>query len=135
APYTDEDVRQARNAVDTASQQLALAKQPYTAQDVQTADAGVAQAQAGVDQATQTIKDATVTAPIAGVITQKLLSEGAVASPAQPLVTIASSAIKVQVPAEETQVANLKIGSDATISSSTAGSAAIPAKITNVAPS
>jgi RND family efflux transporter MFP subunit len=134
-PYTGEDLRQARDAVSVAEQQLALAKQPYTAQDLETAQAGVAQAQAAVDQSQQAIKDATITAPIAGVITQKLLDVGSMASPAQAVVAIAASGVKVTIPAEETQVANLKVGDPASIVGAALGSQVVPAKITNISPS
>jgi HlyD family secretion protein len=134
-PYTAADIEQARNAVTTAQQQLALTKQPYTEQDVQTAQAGVAQAQVSVDQVRQSLADTTVTAPVDGVITQKLLSEGALASTAAALVTIASSAVKVELPVDETQVTNLKLGQAASISGAVLGANAVPGKVTNVAPS
>jgi hypothetical protein len=55
-PYTEEDIRQAKNGVAVAEQQLALAQKPFTDQDTQTAEAGVAQAQAAYDQALQAVK-------------------------------------------------------------------------------
>jgi HlyD family secretion protein len=134
-PYTDEDIRQAKDAVDVAQQQLALAKAPYTDQDLETAQAGVAQAQAGVDQAKQAVADATITAPIAGVITQKLLDVGAMAAPTQPIVSIATSDVKVTVAAEDTQVANLKIGQPCTIAGPALGDQVVTAKVTNISPS
>jgi RND family efflux transporter MFP subunit len=134
-PYTDEDVRQAQNAVAVAEQQLALAQQPYTDQDLESAQAGVAQAQAGVDQAQQSVKDTAVTSPIDGVITQKLLDVGALASTAQPLVSVATSGLKITVSAADDQVANLTIGSIASVTGSTLGTEVIPAKITNISPS
>lgn len=133
-PYTDEDIRQARNGVAVAEQQLALAKQPFTDQDLQTAQAGVAQAQAAVDQAQQAVKDTAVTAPIAGVITQKALDVGATASVAQPLVSIAADGLKITVSASDSQVGNLKIGADATVTDPALGTLISPAKVTNVSP-
>jgi RND family efflux transporter MFP subunit len=134
-PYTNEDVRQAQNAVDVAEQQLALAKQPYTDQDREAAEAGVSQAQAGVDQAQQAVKDTSITAPIDGVITQKLLDVGAMASNAQPVVSIAASGLKITVSAADDQVANLAIGAEAAVTASTLGTQVVSAKITNISPS
>jgi HlyD family secretion protein len=134
-PFTDEDIRQARDAADTAQQQLNLAKAPFTDQDLETAQAGVAQAQVAVDQAQQAIKDASILAPIDGVISQKLLNIGAMASPAQAVVVMSGGGIKVTVPAEETQVSNLKIGQDASITAAVLGDQTVAAKITNIAPS
>lgn len=134
-PYTSEDLRQAQNAVNQAEQQLALARQPYTSSDVETAEAGVAQARAGVDQALQAVKDTTITAPIDGVIVQKNLSQGALATPTQPIVSIATNGVKVQIPVEESQVANLKIGMPSTLSGAVLGNRVIAARVTNIAPS
>jgi HlyD family secretion protein len=134
-PFTDEDVRQARDAADTAQAQLDLAKAPFTAQDLETAQAGLAQAQVAVDQAQQSIKDTAITAPVDGVVSQKLLSVGAMASPAQPVVVLAGGGIKVTVPAEETQIANLKIGQDASISAAVLGDRVVAARISNISPS
>jgi len=134
-PYTAQDLQQQQNAVASAQQALLLAEHPYTAQDVQTADAGIAQAKVGVDQAKQAIADTTVKAPIAGVISQKQVSTGALASTASPIVTISSEAVKVQAPIEESQIASLKLGDSASITSSALGATAIPGKLTNIAPS
>jgi HlyD family secretion protein len=134
-PFTDEDIRQARGAVDIAQEQLNLARAPYTAQDLETARAGVAQAQASVDQSQQAIKDAAITAPIDGIISQKLLTVGSMASPSQPIVVLAGGGIKVTVPAEETQVSSLKIGQDASITAAVLGDQVVAGKITNIAPS
>jgi RND family efflux transporter MFP subunit len=134
-PFTAEDVRQAQDAVAVAEQQLALAEKPYTNQDLESAQAGVAQTQVGVDQAQQAVDDTKVTAPISGVITQKLLDVGALASTAQPIVSIAASGLKITISAADDQVANLKIGSDATVTGSALGNAVVPAKITNISPS
>jgi RND family efflux transporter MFP subunit len=133
-PYTAQDLRQAQDAVDLAEQQLALAKQPYTKEDLETAQAGVAQAQAGVDQAVQAVKDATVVAPIDGVVTEKDLNTGALASPTQPIVAIAGSGVKVEIPVEEAQVVNLKLGMPAALTGPPLGDKSISAKVTNIAP-
>jgi RND family efflux transporter MFP subunit len=134
-PYTAQDIEQQKNAVVSAQQALSLAQHPYTDQDLQTAEAGVAQAQVGVDQARQAVTDTIVTAPVAGIITQKPANEGGLASAAAPIVSISSDLVKVQVPIEESQVPNLKLGEAATIGGSVLGSATITGKVTNVAPS
>ncbi len=134
-PYTEQDIQQARNAVGVAEQQLALARQPYTDQDLQTAQSGVAQARAAVDQAEQAVKDATVRAPADGTVSQKLLDVGAMASPGQALIAIAADGVKVSLPAEETQIAFLKLGEDASIAGPALGEQVIPGKITSISPS
>lgn len=138
-PYTDQDIALAKNAVAQAQQQLALAKQPYTDQDLQSAQAVVAQAQAQVDSIKQAIQDATVTAPIDGIVTQKSLDVGAMATaagpiPSTPIVTIATQAVKVQVPVDATQVTYLKEGQPATITGTSLGDAAVPATVATIYP-
>ena len=134
-PNTPQDLQQAQNAVDAAVQQLNLTKQPFTAQDRQGAQAGVDQAQAGVDQAQQGVSDTTVTAPIPGVISQVNLSAGALATTASPIVSISSDALKVQVPIEDTQLPDLKLGDSASISGAALGSKSVAGKVTGIAPS
>lgn len=138
-PYTDQDIALAKNAVAQAQQQLALAKQPYTEQDAQAAQAVVAQAQAAVDSIKQSIRDTTVTAPIDGVVTQKSLDVGAMAAaagpaPSTPIVTIATQAVKVQVPVDASQVTFLKQGQPATITGGSLGAASLPAVVTTIYP-
>jgi RND family efflux transporter MFP subunit len=81
------------------------------------------------------VKDTSVTAPIAGVITQKMLDVGGLATSAQPIVSIATSDLKITVSAAENQIGDLKIGAEATVTGSSLGTQTIPAKISNVSPS
>ncbi|MHB1417338.1 MAG: efflux RND transporter periplasmic adaptor subunit, partial [Chloroflexota bacterium] len=115
---TPEQVAQAEAAVEAAQGQLALAKQPTTDYDVAAARAAVAQAQAAVDLAQVQLTEATVRAPFAGIVTQRLVSEGAMAGPATPLLNIISNDMEVVVNVDEAAAMGLKAGDQASLTAS-----------------
>ncbi len=114
-PYTSHDVAQAQAAVQVAQAQLQLAENPYTADDLKQAQSAVDQAKAGLDQAKLQVADGTVVSPIDGVISQKLLDTGAMASPSTPIVTIVSRDVEVDVNVEEGKLGLLAPGQAATV--------------------
>lgn len=115
APYTAHDLAQAEAAVQAAQAQLALAEHPYTAQDLALAQKAVDQAQAGLDLARLQLSDARVTAPVDGVVAQKLLEVGAMASPATPIVSIVSQNVEVAINVEESKLGLIAPGQSATV--------------------
>jgi RND family efflux transporter MFP subunit len=115
SPYTAHDVAQAQAAVDVARAQLELAQQPFTDQDLQVAQNAVEQAKAGVDVAKLQVADATVTSPVDGVIAQKFLDQGAMASPSAPIVSIVSRNVEVTINVEESKLGLLAAGQMATV--------------------
>lgn len=115
APYTEHDVAQAQAAVDGAQAQLKLAESPYTGDDLKLAQTAVDQARAGLDLAKLQIDEARVTSPIDGVVSQKLLDQGAMASPATPIVTIISKNVEVNISVEEGKLGLIAAGQKATV--------------------
>jgi HlyD family secretion protein len=103
-PYTSHDIAQAEAGVQSAQAQLALVEQPNTPDDVKLAEAAVAQAQASLDAAKQQVLDGTISAPIDGVVSQKLLDVGAMATPASPIVTLISHQVEVDINVEEAKL-------------------------------
>ena len=93
-----------------AEAQLAKAQVPFTAEDLQAAQAGVSQAQAALDLARNQRDDAFVTAPVDGVISAKSTSIGATAGPAAPIATLVSDGVQIAVPVEEAQFPNIQPG-------------------------
>ena len=132
---TDNDIQLAQDAVTQTQQALALAQAPYTAQDVQTARAAVEQAQAGVDSANLQLSQATIVAPFDGVITQKLLSAGALVSPSTPIVTLNGNDLDVPVSFQESQLANLKAGLSANITVGAYPTQTFTGKVVGIYPS
>ena len=114
-PYTQHDVAQAQAAVQAAQAQLQLAQQPNTADDLKLAQIAVDQARAGLDQARLQIADGTVSAPIDGVISQKLLDTGAMASAQTPIVTIVSRSVDVEINVEEGKLGLVAGGQKASV--------------------
>jgi RND family efflux transporter MFP subunit len=89
---------------------------PFTAEDLQAAQAGVSQAQAALDLARNQRDDAFVTAPVDGVISAKSTSIGATAGPAAPIATLVSDGVQIAVPVEEAQFPNIQPGQKVAIS-------------------
>jgi HlyD family secretion protein len=115
APYTAHDIAQAEAAVDVARAQLQLAQQPYTDQDLKLAQTAVDQAKAGLDLVKLQLDDAKVTSPIDGVIAQKLLDQGAMASPSTPIVLLVSRSVEVDINVEESKLGLVAPGQKATL--------------------
>jgi len=126
--------------VEAARAMLAQANANRRQVDISAAQAGSAsaailQARAALHAAELELSYTSITAPIDGVITQKLLDVGAMASTAQPIVSIAASGLKITVSAADDQVANLAVGAEAAVTGSTLGTQVVSAKITNISPS
>ena len=115
SPYTSHDLAQTESAVQVAQAQLQLAQQPYTTDDLKLAQTGVDQAKAGLDQAELQVGDGTVVSPIDGVISQKLLDTGAMASPSTAIVTIVSKNVEVDINVEEGKLGLLAAGQTAKV--------------------
>lgn len=134
ASPTPEDIAIATAAVTQAENQLALKKNPYTDRDLQSAQAQVAQAQAALDSAKAQLAEADVVAPFDGVVTQKLLAEGALASAQSPLLVLASRAVEVAVTVEEGRIGMVQPGMPAVLRVPAYPDEAIPARVASIAP-
>lgn len=99
-------------------QQQALAQKaakPYLPADLEVAQAQVLVAEAGVKTAEANLRDASITAPFAGVVSAKPVSEGALASPGTVLLEVVSSDVRGVFTIEEAQVGQVKVGQAATL--------------------
>ena len=115
SPYTEHDLAQAESAVTAAEEQLALAQKPFTANDLNAARASVDQAKAALDLAKLQVQKTTVTAPFDGMVSQKILSEGAMAAPSTPIVTLVARDAEVTVNVEEARLGSLRLGEKASL--------------------
>jgi HlyD family secretion protein len=104
------DVAALRSAVETARSNLENKLNPYTDADVQTARAALSQAQAALTVARSNLDQTVLRAPFDGVISARLLSAGAVASPTTPVLTLIGHAVEVHIAAEDVVAAQLKPG-------------------------
>lgn len=133
-PYTSADLAKAQAAVDVAEQQLMLTRVPFTQQDEDAAKAGVRQAEAALALAKVSQNQTIVVAPIDGVISQKLQTIGAFASPATPIVVIVAPSVEVDVAVDATSAGSLKTGQDAVVTSDALPGKSIGGSVTNIAP-
>src|SRR5581483_5146463 len=109
-PYTDADIQQQQQAVAAADAQLQKAQNPYTDQDMNAAQATVDQAQAQLDLAQLGVQDTTITAPVDGVISERLVSPGALVSPQTPIVTLVPPSLELVVNIEESKLGQVAEG-------------------------
>jgi HlyD family secretion protein len=133
-PASSADLAKAQAAVDVAAQQLALAREPYTVQDLNAATAAVAQARAVLGAAQVARDEATVKAPIDGVVSEKLLSLGALAAPTTPIVTLVDPRVEVVVDVAGAEASSLHRGDPATITADALTGTSIPGNVTTIAP-
>lgn len=134
SPYSSADLAGAQAAVDVAQQQLKLAENPYTKQDKDAANAAVQQAEAALQMATVQQSDAIIKAPINGVVAQRFVSVGAMASPQSPIVSLIDPRVDVVVNVDQNHAASIKKGDPATITADALPGVSIPADVTTVAP-
>ncbi|HEX2922732.1 MAG TPA: efflux RND transporter periplasmic adaptor subunit, partial [Chloroflexota bacterium] len=132
---TDNDIQIAQLAVQQAQQALALQQQPYTAQDLQSARAAVDQTQAAVDSAKVQLSQATLVAPFDGVITQRLVSPGALVSPTTPIATLYGNEMDIPVSFEESNLSLIKQGLTVALAFSAYPGQSFAGKVAGVYPS
>jgi HlyD family secretion protein len=119
----DERVRAAREAV----ARLEAGARP---QEIQAARARVAASDAQIATLDQTLADATLTSPVSGVVTQKLVDAGETIAPRTPVVTITDlDHAWANVYVDEPLVPRVKLGQSATLFTD-AGGAGLPGQIT-----
>ena len=133
-PVVAGQIDAARAQADAATAGAALAANPYTAEDLAAARAAVDQAQAQAEMARSALKELTIVSPVDGVISERQIVVGAVASPATPIVSIVSPELEVAVPVEETQLARVKPGQEAQITVPAFPGQPFNGKVTVVAP-
>lgn len=159
-PATDQDVAQAQNAVTAAEAALSLARNPvlpsdvaaaqaqaeaaeaaarlaanpFTPQDLEAAQAEVDRALAALDLARNQLKELTVVAPVGGVVSDRFLVVGSVASPSTPIVAVAQTATEITFSVEESQLGRIQPGQPATIAVPAFPGEPIQGKVQLVAP-
>lgn len=134
-PYTSTDVAQAQAAVDAAQAQLQAAEDPNTALEIKAAQVAVQQAQEVLAIAQTQLKETSVVAPFDGVISAKLLSPGALASPSTPIFTLISDQPQVQFAIGQAQIDGIKVGQAVNLTSNAFPGKLFSAKVASIYPS
>jgi multidrug efflux pump subunit AcrA (membrane-fusion protein) len=133
-PVLPSDVEAAQAQADAADAAARLAANPYTQQDIDAAQAQVDQAQAQLDLARTQLQELAVKSPVTGVVADKFLVVGSVASPTTPIISVAASDTEIDFNVEESQLGRLQPGEPAKISVPALPGEAISGKVALVAP-
>ncbi|HLY67143.1 MAG TPA: efflux RND transporter periplasmic adaptor subunit [Chloroflexota bacterium] len=133
-PNTQYDIggQQAVVNQDTSAAQLAAV--PNGPNDLQAGQANVDSAQANVDVAKVNQQITQVTAPFDGVVSARLLSEGALATTTVPIFTIVSDTVEVDLPIAQEQLSQVHEGQAAQLTTSALPDKSIDAKIAAISP-
>lgn len=126
--------RAAQDRVRSAGEALARLEAGTRPEEIQTARARVAAADAQIAVLEKSLRDAEVTAPISGIVTQKLVDAGEIVARGTPLVVITDldhAWANLFVP--EPMVPRVAIGQAATVFTD-AGGEGLPGKVTYVSP-
>ena len=111
-----ERAQAARDRVTAARESVARLRSGPRAEDVEAARARVAAVAAQIAAWEKSIADATLTAPIAGVVTEKLADPGELLSPRAPIVVLADlDHVWANVYVSEPDVPRLRTGQSATV--------------------
>ncbi|MBV9120177.1 MAG: efflux RND transporter periplasmic adaptor subunit [Chloroflexi bacterium] len=132
-PNTSDDIAGQQAAVAQAQQAAQEAATPFVATDFQAAQANLDSAQANLQAAQVNVDLTKVTAPFDGVISAKLLTEGALASPTVPIFTIVSNNVEVDLPVAQEQLPQIKEGQPAQLTTPSV-SGQIDGKIAAISP-
>lgn len=131
----ESQVKQAQAAVDQARAQLVKLTQP-TANDLKTAEANVDQTRAARDLARARLDDAVLRAPFDGIITTLTLDLGSYVPAGRTLLTVADPAeLRVKLNIDETDIARVQVGQEATVNLDAYPEASLTARVTDVAAS
>jgi RND family efflux transporter MFP subunit len=133
-PFTPQEIQQQQEAVTQARANLALRAEPNRPEDIAQASAAVEQARGAYDLARAQAAESVVYAPFTGVVSAKLLSEGALASQTTPVVTLVTDAVEIMVNVEEARIGQVTEGRPAALTVSAYPGEEFAAVVANVAP-
>jgi HlyD family secretion protein len=133
-PNTPQDIAGQQAVVNQAGQQVKIAAQPNLPTDIQASQANVDAAQSNLDAAKVNVQLTQVNAAFDGVISARLLAEGALASTTVPIFTEVSETVEVDLPVAQEQLAQIQQGQPAKLSSSALPGQSIDAKIEAISP-
>lgn len=133
-PNTPQEIQQQQEAVNQARANLALRAQPNRPEDIAQARATVEQARGALDLARAQLAEAYIYAPFDGVVSAKLLSEGALASPTTPVVTLVTDDVEVVVNIEEARIGQVPQGRPAVLTVAAYPGEEFPAVVAVVSP-
>lgn len=118
-----ERVQSARDRVTAARENVARLRAGSRREEIEAARARVAAITAQIAAWEKTIADATVTAPLAGIVSEKLADPGELLQPRAPIVVVADlEHVWANVYVDEPIVPRLRLGQEATVFTDAGGS-------------
>ncbi|MEA2640486.1 MAG: hypothetical protein QOF51_1880, partial [Chloroflexota bacterium] len=133
-PNSDFDIQQQQQAVAQAQATLDGRRRPYTAEDLQAAQATVDQSQALLQLANLGLSDTRITAPVDGIVSERLVSTGALVSSATPIVTLVPPALELMVNVDESQLGQVAEGQSVTLQVAAYPNQTFNGKVATIAP-
>ena len=125
----------AKAACEAAEARFAQLKAGARTEEIAVASSAVEQAQAGVEQARLQLANTVITSPIDGVVAQRMIQPGEMASPGQPiLVLVQANRLTMEAQVAETVIPHLVEGQAAVAEVDALPGLKIPGKIKNLAP-
>jgi HlyD family secretion protein len=129
----EQRVRAARGRSHASEESAARVKAGSRPQEIQAARARLAAVDAQIATSEKALADATITAPVGGVVTEKLVNVGELVAPRTPLVVITDQDHAWgEVFVDEPIVPRVKLGQPATVFTDAGQS--IPGKLTYISP-
>ena len=134
------DDAEARLTVSSAQQSSAAAalgklRRLARPEEIQAAEARLAQARAGAELLAKTIADCTITAPAGGIVTHKAVEAGELVTPGETVVTLADLAsVYVMIYVTEIEIGRIKLGDGVDVRIDAFPERAFPGKITYISP-
>jgi RND family efflux transporter MFP subunit len=121
------DEARARLRAAEAAQQMAVSKRAQL-------DARISQAKQGVESASVTRSYSEIRAPFAGVVTDKRVEAGQMATPGTPLLTIEQTGVyRLEAPVEASMLNSVRLGQRVTVSLESSDQL-IPGKVSEIVP-
>jgi HlyD family secretion protein len=104
-------------------------------EEIQAAEARLAQAAAAADLLRKTISDCTVTAPVGGIVTHKAVEKGELVSPNSTIVTLSElDSVYVMIYVTELEMGRIRLGDAAEVRIDAFPDRVFPGKVTFISP-
>ena len=110
------DLDQARALLEVANAQVKLVNAEATEEEIRAAESAVEQAHAQAELARLRLRETTITAPIAGIVTEIRAGVGSTVAPGATIMTIIPPEMQIVVQADESLVPQLQVGQIANVS-------------------
>ncbi len=136
SPVTEEEIIQAEASVAAASHQSKLASAPYTDGDLAVAQARIKQAETAIEQARLAQTNTVLLAPYAGRVSDVLVRPGEIVQPSQPVINFAdlSSLVVKTTDLDEASATKIRVGQRVSVNLNALDDRLVYGRVTAIAP-